>query len=145
GGTDLLRHTSFGLHQLFYPTHSKVANVWGIRPRALYFLAPKTDVEPFGNKARKIRLAGSTKLLLSGAWPPHNSQRLDDCMELDLWNHLPSYCHVLSKSDLFQSLIGMTGVAYHVLCSGRGLKTALSWQGQRNMAKVATASGFGRL
>jgi len=43
-------------------------------------------------------------------------------MELDLWNHLPSYCHVLSKSDLFQSLIGMTGVAYHMLCSGRGLK-----------------------
>jgi hypothetical protein len=55
------------------------------------------------------------------------------------------YRHVLSKSDLFQSLIGMTGVAYHVLCSGRGLKTALSWEGQRNMAKVATASGFGRL
>lgn len=46
---------------------------------------------------------------------------------------------------LFQSLIGMTGVAYHVLCSGRGLRTALSWEGQRNMAKVATASGFGRL
>jgi hypothetical protein len=45
-------------------------------------------------------------------------------MELGLWNHLPSYCHVLSKPDLFQSLIGMTGVAYHMLCSGRGLKPA---------------------
>jgi len=66
-------------------------------------------------------------------------------MELDLWNHLPSYCHVLSKSDLFQSLIGMTGVAYHMLCSGRGLKQPFHWERERNMAKVATASGFGRL
>ena len=39
---------------------------------SLYFLTPKTDVEPFGNKARKIRLAGSTKLLLTGPWPPYN-------------------------------------------------------------------------
>jgi hypothetical protein len=39
---------------------------------SLYFLTPKTGVERFRSKARKIFPPSGAKILLSGPWPPYN-------------------------------------------------------------------------
>jgi hypothetical protein len=39
---------------------------------SLYFLTPRSAVERFRHKARRIRPPGGAKLLLSGPWPPYN-------------------------------------------------------------------------
>jgi hypothetical protein len=39
---------------------------------SLYFLTPKTDVEHFQNKVRKIVAPEGVELLFSGPWPPYN-------------------------------------------------------------------------
>ena len=44
----------------------------GSRLLSLYFLVPRDSVECFRRAARHLHPRGSTKLLLSGPWPPYN-------------------------------------------------------------------------
>jgi len=55
-----------------YPSRADFGSSLGRLFLSLYFLTPRDSVEPFRRAFRQIGTIPSTKLLLSGPWPPYN-------------------------------------------------------------------------
>lgn len=68
----LVEVVSTNLRGLFADRRSEVSSSYQDRLVSLYFLVPRNRVDTFRRAFRDLRVSGSTKLLLTGPWPPYN-------------------------------------------------------------------------